>query len=73
MARRVGTVRYDVYASASCPARDAKMLPWVTYDDAMAHLPQARWIAAAAVRDHHRIAAVRLNDAEALLGLVLTP
>jgi DNA-binding transcriptional LysR family regulator len=64
VARRVGTVRYDVYASASCPARDAKTLPWVTYDEAMAHLPQARWIAATAVRDHQRIAAVRLNDAK---------
>jgi DNA-binding transcriptional LysR family regulator len=71
VARRVGTVRYDVYASASCPAREAKTLPWVTYDEAMAHLPQARWIAATAVRDHQRIAAVRLNDAEALLEAVI--
>jgi DNA-binding transcriptional LysR family regulator len=71
MARRVGTMRYDVYASASCSARDAKMLPWVTYDEAMAHLPQARWIAATAVRSHHRIAAVRVNDAEALLEAVI--
>ncbi len=71
VARRIGTVRYDVYASASCSLRDAKMLPWVTYDEAMAHLPQARWIAATAVRDHQRIAAVRLNDAEALLEAVI--
>src|SRR5262249_60887647 len=47
------------------------MLPCVTYDEAMAHLPQARWIAATAVRDHQRIAAVRLNDAEALLEAVI--
>jgi len=71
MARRVGTMRYDVYASASCSAREAKMLPWVTYDEAMAHLPQARWIAATAVRSHHRIAAVGVNDAEALLEAVI--
>ena len=42
MARRVGTIRYDVYVSASCSLREAKTLPWVTYDDSMAHLPQAR-------------------------------
>ena len=71
VARRVGTIRYDVYASASCSVREAKMLPWVTYDEGMAHLPQARWIAATAVRDHQRIAAVRLNDAEALLEAVI--
>jgi DNA-binding transcriptional LysR family regulator len=71
MARRVGTMRYDVYASASYSARDAKVLPWITYDEAMAYLPQARWIAATAVRSHARIAAVHVNDAEALLEAVI--
>ena len=70
-ARRVGTMRYDVYASASCSARDAKLLPWVTYDEAMAHLPQARWIAETAVRNDERIASLHVNDAEALLEAVI--
>jgi DNA-binding transcriptional LysR family regulator len=70
-ARRVGTMRYYVYASASCSAREAKMLPWVTYDEAMAHLPQARWIAATAVRNDERIAALHVNDAEAVLEAVI--
>ena len=70
-ARRVGTVRYDVYASASCSVRDAKMLPWITYDEAMAHLPQARWIAATAARSRQSIAALHVNDAEALLEAVI--
>ena len=71
LARRVGTLRYGVYAPASCSMRDAKILPWVTYDEAMAHLPQARWIVASAARSNQRIAAVRVNDAEALLEAVL--
>jgi DNA-binding transcriptional LysR family regulator len=70
-ARRVGTVRYDVYASASCSVRDAKVLPWVTYDETMAHLPQARWIAATAFRNGERIAALHVNDAEAVLEAVI--
>jgi DNA-binding transcriptional LysR family regulator len=70
-ARRIGTLRYDVYASASCSGRDEKMLPWVTYDEAMAHLPQARWIAATAVRNDERIATVYVNDAEAMLEAVI--
>jgi DNA-binding transcriptional LysR family regulator len=70
-ARRVGTIRYDIYASASCSAGEAKTLPWITYDESMAHLPQARWIAAAAARSDHRIAAVHVNDAEALLEAVI--
>jgi DNA-binding transcriptional LysR family regulator len=71
MARRVGTIRFDVYASASCSVREAKMLPWVTYDEPMAHLLQARWIAATAARYDHRIAPVHVNDAEALLEAVI--
>jgi len=49
-ARCVGTIRYDVYASVSCSLREAKALPWLTYDESMAHLPQARWIAKAGSR-----------------------
>jgi DNA-binding transcriptional LysR family regulator len=47
------------------------MLPWVTYDEAMAHLPQARWIATTAARNDERIAALRVNDAEAVLEAVI--
>jgi DNA-binding transcriptional LysR family regulator len=36
----------------------------------MAHLPQARWIAANAARNDERIATVHVNDAEAMLEAV---
>jgi DNA-binding transcriptional LysR family regulator len=70
-ARRVGMLGYDVYAAASCAVREARNLPWITYDEAMAHLPQARWIAAAASRGGETIAALRVNDAEALRRAVI--
>jgi len=70
IARRVGTLHYSVYAAASYSARDAAMLRWVTYDEAMAHLPQARWIAAMAARENNSIAAARVDDAEPLLQAV---
>lgn len=69
-ARRIGTLRYAVYASASCPAHETEKLPWISYDDAMAHLPPARWIAAIAIRHDERIAGVRVDDAEPLLEAV---
>ena len=71
-ARRVGTIRYDVYVSAACSAAEAKTLPWITYDEAMAHLPQARWITAAAggKRWEDRGGA-HVNDAEAVLEAVI--
>jgi DNA-binding transcriptional LysR family regulator len=70
MARRVGALRYAIYAAASCPVRDAARLPWITYDEGMAHLPQARWIAAAAARGDEQIVALRVSDAEAVVEAV---
>jgi DNA-binding transcriptional LysR family regulator len=69
MARRVGTLRYAAYAAASCSPREATTLPWITYDETMAHLPQARWITATA-RIGESIAAIRVADAETLLEAV---
>jgi len=71
IARRVGALRYDVYASARHSGRDARNLPWISYDDAMTHLPQARWIAATADRNNEEIAAVHVNDSEGMLEAVI--
>jgi len=70
-ARRVGTLRYGCYAAAPCPPREASRLPWITYEDAMSHLPQARWIASYAADHDERIAPVRVNDAQAVLSAVV--
>jgi DNA-binding transcriptional LysR family regulator len=40
--RRIGTIGYAVYAAKDKPASD---LPWITYEEGYAHLPQARWVA----------------------------
>lgn len=40
--RRIGTIAYAVYATAG---KQASELPWITYEDGYAHLPQARWVA----------------------------
>jgi DNA-binding transcriptional LysR family regulator len=69
-ARRIGTLEYAVYATASCSTREATTLPWVTYDESLAHLPQARWIAATAIRSDERIVGVRVDDAAPLLEAV---
>jgi DNA-binding transcriptional LysR family regulator len=60
LARRLGRLDYAVYA----PARRGGELPWITYEEGLAHLPQARWIAAAA-RDEE-VGPVLVNDAEAI-------
>ncbi len=67
IARRVGQLDYAVYGPSR---RRAEPLPWVTYDDAMADLPQARWIAERAASDREDQASVAVNDAEAILQSV---
>ncbi|MEW6343934.1 MAG: LysR family transcriptional regulator [Pseudomonadota bacterium] len=68
-ARRIGLLRYGVYVHES-REDDAHELPWVTYEEAMGHIPQAKWIDYAAARSTG-LAAVAVNDAEPLLQCVL--
>jgi DNA-binding transcriptional LysR family regulator len=66
VARRIGCLDYAVYG----PRRgDPDRLPWITYEEGMDELPQAKWIAAAA-RASPRPPALLVNDAEAILAAV---
>ena len=65
VARRIGRLDYAVYG----PSRKSrKTLPWITYEDGMADLPQWRWMAERA--SHEARAPVTVNDAEAILQCV---
>lgn len=64
-ARRIGTLAYGAYA-ASDSRRDPATLPWLGYEEGMAHLPQARWISETAPLDGG-MAAILMNDAEATM------
>lgn len=66
--RRIGMLRYAAYASKG-RKKNARNLPWVTYESATALLPQAQWIDEASTRDGG-LAAVAVNDAESLLQCV---
>ena len=64
VARRIGRLDYAVYG----PKRKGRRpLPWVTYEDGMADLPQWRWIDERASGDGETPAPVAVNDAEAIL------
>jgi DNA-binding transcriptional LysR family regulator len=63
LARRIGRLDYAVYA----PARRSGPLPWITYDESLSHLPQARWMAAAPPA---ALPKLLVNDAEAILRAV---
>lgn len=65
IARRIGDIRFAVYARKGVQP-DA--LPWLTYEDRMAGLPQQRWIAQRlATAGHETTAAARFNDLEGIV------
>jgi DNA-binding transcriptional LysR family regulator len=65
LARRIGRLDYAVYGPRQ---RTADALPWITYEEGLSHLPQARFIAAAACAEE--TAPLLLNDAEAIVQAV---
>jgi len=67
LCRRIGEIAYAVYGPQGAPG---KTLPWITYDEAHAHLPQARWIARHGGAPAEQ--RLKLNDAESLLQAVRT-
>lgn len=62
---RLASVPYAVYGARG---RAADRLAWIGYEDGMAHLPQARWIAAAVRRGEP--ARLHVNDAEAIVHAI---
>lgn len=63
VARRVGRLDYAVYGPKR---KKADRLPWITYEDSMADLPQWRWIADR-LGTEDGVSPVLVNDAEAIL------
>ncbi|MEM7717689.1 MAG: LysR family transcriptional regulator [Pseudomonadota bacterium] len=62
-AQKLGALEFDIYRAAGLSDTTADALDWITYEDAYAMLPQARWLAAAVARDGVR-AALRVADIE---------
>ena len=68
VARRIGQLDYVVFGPSG---RKARGLPWITYEQGMAALPQAAWIAKKAIK-HERAdrSNLAVNDAEAVLQAI---
>jgi DNA-binding transcriptional LysR family regulator len=67
LARRIGHLTYAVYGPRG---HRAERLPWITYEDMMADLPQARWIASRTAAKGDGAAPLRINDAEGVVSAV---
>jgi DNA-binding transcriptional LysR family regulator len=65
LARRVGRLDYAVYGVRG---RLPDRLPWIVYDEALSHLPHARWLEAASRLEPRALLLV--SDAETMLQAV---
>lgn len=70
-ARRIGQLDYSVYSSRDYSAREAACMPWITYDETLAHMPQAQWITRVTKGRTDEVAGVRVHDAETAMEAVL--
>lgn len=71
IARRIGQLDYAVYGPSYGPSRKRReALPWITYEDDMADLPQRRYMAERPVRGGETLPPVTVNDAETILQSV---
>lgn len=70
LTRKIGVLEYGVYATATLDAEAALRLPWITYEPAMGHIPQAKWIMDEIENSARPIAGIALNDAEGILRAV---
>ena len=67
VARRIGRLEYAVYGPSR---KKTGPLPWITYEDDMANLPQWRYMAERPVRNRETPPPVTVNDAEAIIQSV---
>lgn len=67
MARKVATLDYAVFTASGVSREKAESLPWITYEDSMAHLPQSRWIYNETAHESDKFCSLRVHDAETAL------
>ncbi|MEP3115896.1 LysR family transcriptional regulator [Nisaea sp.] len=66
--RKLGALRYDAYGTNG-GATDTSA-PWILFEDAMAHLPHARWLERRSRRNGQGAGGLRVCDAETALEAV---
>lgn len=66
IARRLGAILYAPYARRDRTAGEA--MPWITYEESFAGIPQAKWIAKESKKP---LSPLRVNDGEPILQAVL--
>jgi len=70
--KRVGGLKHAIYISANVPLSDYPKLPWCSYHDDLAHLPQAQWINKEVNNGRGILSRLKAGDAEGVIESVAT-
>lgn len=70
VAKRVGSLAFDLYGPASSVPDGVGSLKWITYTDDHASLPQAQWLASVVTRSGEDVAPLQVADLETALEAV---
>lgn len=69
--RKLGELTCSVYALKKHSPKKLSKLPWIAYDDALAHIPPDRWIRKTAGIKSEAICQLRVHDAETAMQAAL--
>jgi len=69
--RKLGELSCSVYALRKIPRDQILEVPWIAYDDSLAHIPPDRWIRKVSEKQANPIANLMVHDAETALQAVL--
>lgn len=64
--KKIGVLKYGVFALKESVGEDGANLPWLTYDHEMSRLPQAKWVASRVEKLGEPMSTLKCNDAEHL-------
>lgn len=70
LGRKLGSLGYGIYGPAAVADEETRTLEWIAYDDAHAHMPQAKWLSEAARADGPDFPCLRVADAETAIEAV---
>jgi len=70
-ARKIGQLTYSVYAASNLSSQQQLKLPWVTYDDLLAHIPPAIWTNKVLADDVDGKSQLKVHDMETAMQATL--
>lgn len=70
LARRIGLLHYGIFVSKEANADNDRECSWITYDDTMSFLPQAKWLNGQVKSGREAVSGLRVADTETAIEAI---